>query len=415
MVDDGVGGDANNYDVTFIFEDVFSGDAFANVANLTTTTNGVVTSEPALHDEILGGATGGSSATNFVNIVNNTHPITTGLSLGNYNIGDAAYYGSSLTSGTELGRHPNGEGSIVIWEPGDAMETGTAPGRRTIVPHTNNNGGFNSAGEDLLVRAILWTSRNDTDGDGVDDYLDLDSDNDGIYDVVEAGHDQSHTLGRLTGAVGLDGVADVIQASGQEDSGTVNYTVQDSDSDSNNDFVELDSDADGCEDVLEAGFTESGATTGELQGTGYDSTTGLVIGNGDGYTTPADMDTNSIYDFREAGLAPIITTQPVDTTVCPGCDTTISVVASNSDSYQWQLYNGSIWVDLTDSGIHSGTSTSILTITNATAPDNGNQYRVIVSNTMFVCSTETSNTAILTLQVNTVITNRRITYRVNKN
>ena len=60
VVDDNVGGDANNYDVTFIFEDVFSGDAFANVANLTTTTNGVITSEPALHDEILGGVTGGT-------------------------------------------------------------------------------------------------------------------------------------------------------------------------------------------------------------------------------------------------------------------------------------------------------------------------------------------------------------------
>ena len=109
MVNDSVGGDANNYDVTFIFEDVFSGDAFANIANLTTTKNGVVTSEPALHDEILGGVAGGVSITNFVNIVNNTHPITTGLSLGNYDIGDAEYHGSSLTSGTELGRHPNGE------------------------------------------------------------------------------------------------------------------------------------------------------------------------------------------------------------------------------------------------------------------------------------------------------------------
>ena len=80
-----------------------------------------------------------------------------------------------------------------------------------------------------------------------------------------------------------------------------------------------------------------------------------------------------------------------------------------------QIFNGSSWVDLTDTGIHSGTTTSVLTITNATAPDDGNQYRVIVSNTMFICSMETSNMAILTLQVNTIITNKRITYRVNKN
>jgi len=414
VVDDGVGGNADNFDVTFIFEDVFSGAAFANVANLITTTNGVVTSEPALHDEILGGVTGGSTATNFVNIVDNAHPITTGLSLGNYDIGDAAYYGNGLVSGTVLGRHPNGEGSIVIWEPGDALETGIAPGRRTIVPHTNNNGGFNSAGEDLLIKAILWTSRNDTDGDGVDDYLDLDSDNDGIYDVVEAGHDLSHTSGRLTGAVGLDGVADVVQASGQEDNGTINYTVRDSDSDSNYDFVELDSDADGCEDVLEAGFTESGSAAGELQGTGYDATTGVVTGNVDGYTTPADGDTNSVFDYREAGSAPAITIQPNDTTICPGCTGSISVTATNGDTFQWQLFNGSSWVDLTDSGIYSGTTSNSLTITNPTTAENGNQYRVVMTNNSYICGTTTSNTATLTVQVNTVITNRKITYRVNK-
>ncbi|GAB5538535.1 MAG: hypothetical protein Salg2KO_06380 [Salibacteraceae bacterium] len=415
VVDDNVGGNANNYDVTFIFEDVFSGDAFANVANLTTTTNGVVTSEPALHDEILGAASGGASTTSFVNIVDNTHFITTGLSLGNYDIGDAEYYGSSLTTGTELGRHPNGEGSIVIWESGDAMETGTAPGRRTIVPHTNNNGGFNSAGEDLLVKAILWTARNDTDGDSVDDYLDLDSDNDGIYDVVEAGHDVVHTAGRLTGAVGLDGVADAIQNSGQEDSGTVNYTVRDSDSDGNNDFVELDSDADGCEDVLEAGFTESVSATGELLGTGYDSTTGLVTGNGDGYSTPADGDANSFFDYREAGTSPAFTVQPSDTIICPGCTGSFSVTATNLDTYQWQLFNGSSWVDLTDTGIHGGTVTSTLTITNPTTAENGNQYRVVVSNSSYNCALVTSNTAILIVAVNSVITNRRITYRVNRN
>ncbi|MEX0274517.1 MAG: FG-GAP-like repeat-containing protein [Flavobacteriaceae bacterium] len=415
VVDDNVASDADNYDVTFIFEDVFSGDAYANVANMTTTTKGVITSEPALHDEILGAATGGNSVNAFIDIIDNAHFITTGLSLGNYDIADAEYYGTSLTSGTELGRHPNGEGSVVIWEKGEAMEVGIAPGRRAIVPHTNGNGGFNSDGEDLLVNAIIWTSRTDTDLDGVDDYLDLDSDNDGIYDAVEAGHDQSHTNGRLTAAVGLDGVGDNVQNSGQEDSGTVNYTLQDSDSDTNHDFVELDSDNDGCEDVLEAGYTENSGATGELQGTGYHATTGLVTGNIDGYTPPLDGDTNTVFDFREAGNAPTITTQPPDTQTCPGCDTAITVVASNTDTYQWQIFNGSIWVDLSDSGIHGGTNTSTLTITNASTSDNGNQYRVIISNSSYICTTETSNVATLTVRVNTVITNRKITYRVNKN
>ena len=117
----------------------------------------------------------------------------------------------------------------------------------------------------------------------------------------------------------------------------------------------------------------------------------------------------------EADAAPVITTQPVGTFVCPGCDTTIFVVATDADTYQWQFYNGSSWVDLSDTGIHSGTSTNTLVITNASASDDGNQYRVILSNTMYICSTITSNSVTLTIRVNTVITNRKITYRVNKN
>jgi hypothetical protein len=416
VVDENVGGDADNYEVTFIFEDVNSGTAFTNVANLATTTNGVITSEPALHDEILGAATGGNTATTLTNLIDVTHPITSGLPLGNYDIGDGAYYGNGLTTGTVLAEHPNGEGAIVYWETGDAMEVGTAPGKRVIVPFTNNGNGFNAAGADLLVKAILWTAAKvDSDDDGVDDHLDLDSDNDGIYDVVEAGHDVIFTAGRLTGAVGLDGVSDAIQGVGLEDSGTVNYTVRDSDTDSNYDFRELDSDADSCEDVIEAGFTESGTTTGELQGTGYDANTGVVTGNGDGYTTPADGDSNSIFDYREAGAGPIITTQPADTTICPGCTGTISVVASNTDTFQWQWFNGSIWVDLTDTGIYSGTTTNTLAINNVTTAENGNQYRVILSNSAYICSIVTSSSATLTVAVNTVITNRRITDRVNKN
>ncbi|MEO0901344.1 MAG: C-type lectin domain-containing protein, partial [Bacteroidota bacterium] len=52
--DTNVGIDANNFAVTFVYEDVFSSNAFTNIANLATTTNGVIISEVALHDEIFG-------------------------------------------------------------------------------------------------------------------------------------------------------------------------------------------------------------------------------------------------------------------------------------------------------------------------------------------------------------------------
>ncbi len=352
VVDDNVGGNANDFSVTFLYEDVNSGTAYANVANLSTTTNGVITSENALFDEILGtsGATGNTN-TNFINITDNTHPITSNLPLGNYDVGDAAFYVNNVVSGQKLGNHPNGQAVLIVWEEGDAMDTGIAPGRRTVLPLTNSTGGFNSNGEDLLVNAIIWTGNIDTDEDGIADHLDSDSDADGCNDAIEA------------------------------------YSNLSADPDSN-----------------------------DYYGTGNPppvNTDGTVVAAS--YQTPADNDSNGTYDFQEAGTAPSISSQPANLTICPGCSGTFSVTASNSDGYQWQTFNGTSWVDLTDSGIHSGTTTSTLNITNATPSDNGNQYRVLVSNSLFICTTIISNTTILTVNVSSVITNRRITYRVKMN
>jgi len=793
IADDGDSQDANNYEVTYLHPSVNSGTAFTNIANIATTTNGVITSENALFDELFG-TTGsvGNPPTNLINIINNTHPITSGLSLGNYDVGDAGYYVQNIVSGTHLGEHSDGTTNLVAWEVGEAMDTGVAPGRRVAVPHTSDNGGFNANGEDLLVNAILWAWALDTDGDGISDDLDLDSDNDGIpdnveaqttlgytppnndsaatyatnvgvnsaylggitptntdgtdnpdyldldsdneghtdtteagialagvdidndglddnidtelsgyadpggtiddpldptlqlldsdndaatggdvdfrdaidnrpdndldgivdaldfdddndgildtdegcgnlvinpsfeqqdftdatvfpggftdfygtfigatyntntlagwtytqnmdgwvgnqsppwwphtfaeaydksqymdvmgnnnvtggvnnilsqtintvvgetysfsffwgedighaagttvdldvnvtdagsnslisqnlistaegpvggfagprnwyyfeqtfvatttqttiafnatpdgtangvaldfisvintgscrdtdndgiadafdldsdndgiYDAVEVGHGQPHTNGTVNGPVGTDGVPDSVQNLPNEE--IVNYTLSDSDSDGSIDAIELDSDDDGCNDVIEAGFTD-----GDLDGVlgsspaTYDGN-GLVTSGTDGYTIPADTNSNITYDFQEAGTAPSISSQPANLTICPGCSGSFSVTASDADGYQWQIFNGTIWIDLTDSGIHSGTTTATLNITNATPSDNGNQYRVLVINSLYSCSIATSNTAILTVNVSTVITNRRITYRVKKN
>ncbi len=110
-----------------------------------------------------------------------------------------------------------------------------------------------------------------------------------------------------------------------------------------------------------------------------------------------------------------IGTQPLDRTICLGCSTTFSVATSNANTFQWQQFNGSTWVNVTNTRVHSGANTATLTVTDATAMDNGNQYRVLVSSSVNTCNSETSNTVVLTLVVQSVITNRRITYRVNKN
>jgi hypothetical protein len=253
----------------------------------------------------------------------------------------------------------------------------------------------------------------DTDGDGIFNRFDLDSDNDGIYDAVEAGHGQTHTGGVVNGAVGTDGIPNSVQI--DPNGWSVNYTVVDTDGDGNTDAQELDSDADGCNDVLEAGFSDSNSDGVLGNSPLTTNTNGEVTSGTDGYTLPVDANGNSTFDFQEAGSVPNITSQPVTTSICPGCTGSFSVSATGADSYQWQQWNGSAWIDLANIGIYSGTTTAIMTITNPTPTNNGGQYRVIMEDFSFVCGQTISNTVTLQVRASTVVTNRRITYRINKN
>jgi hypothetical protein len=94
----------------------------------------------------------------------------------------------------------------------------------------------------------------DTDGDGTPDYQDLDSDDDGIPDLVEGGTDPSldadgdGVLDDPTDTDG-DGMADSVDP---DDEGTP-ATVPDTDGDGIPDYQDLDSDDDGIPDLEEGG------------------------------------------------------------------------------------------------------------------------------------------------------------------
>ncbi len=244
----------------------------------------------------------------------------------------------------------------------------------------------------------------DSDLDGVPNHLDLDSDNDGIYDAVEAGHNQSHTNGVVNSGYGANGLANVVETA--PESGIINYTLRNTDGTSPPDYLDSDSDGDGCNDANEA-YANASA---DGDGNGFYGTGNPPLVNPDGtvtsaaYTVPADGDGNGTPDYREAEAAPVIDTQPTDESICEDGDTFFSVVASNVDTYQWQFFNGSIWVNLTDSGIHSGSTTNQLNITNAQNSDDGNQYRVIVSNSSHICDPVTSNSVNLTVNPKPTIT-----------
>ena len=70
--------------------------------------------------------------------------------------------------------------------------------------------------------------------------------------------------------------------------------------DTNDKPFRLDSDGDGCFDVLEAGYTDAN-NDGEVDGSGYD-TNGQVSGS-DGYGTPADTDSSGTADHLEAAIS----------------------------------------------------------------------------------------------------------------
>jgi len=204
---------------------------------------------------------------------------------------------------------------------------------------------------------------------------------------------------------------------GQVDDSAQNYSIFDdatfnisacrassSDGDGVFDHQDTDSDADGCSDANEA-YADSNADGGDNE---YYGTGNPPVINTDGtvsaasYITPADGNSNSTYDFQEADTAPAITVQPTDASICPGTNTTFSVTATNADTFQWQIWYGSSWVDLTNSGIHSTVSTNTLTISNAQTSDSGNQYQVLASNSAFTCAQEISNTTTLTVSEPTV-------------
>ncbi|MBO0331394.1 PKD domain-containing protein [[Muricauda] lutisoli] len=115
--------------------------------------------------------------------------------------------------------------------------------------------------------------------------------------------------------------------------------------------------------------------------------------------------------------SPTIVLQPTDQTVALGNNGNFSVTATGADTYQWQVSTdgGSNFVSTADGSEYSGSQTSNLTVISPDPSKNGYIYRVLVSNSTNSCSPTTSDEATLTIQTGTVITNRKITFRVNQN
>ena len=137
----------------------------------------------------------------------------------------------------------------------------------------------------------------DIDNDSVGNGLDLDSDNDGIYDVIEAGNSDLDTNG--DGRIDSNDAGFVDANSNGAHDSVESRTPTDTDSDTTIDMFDLDSDNDGCNDVKEAGYTD-GDDDGLLGDSPVSQTSfGTVTGTADGYTDPSDLNSNGTKDFQE--------------------------------------------------------------------------------------------------------------------
>lgn len=238
----------------------------------------------------------------------------------------------------------------------------------------------------------------DTDNDGVPDYYDLDSDNDGVFDLTETG-----ALGTYLSDTDSNGIIDLMEPSDTNglvdsaetspDSGIIAYTVNNLDADASFSYIDADSDGDTCLDVIEAGFSD-GNTDGFLGDTAtitVDSN-GLVTNTSDGYTLP---------NFDFLNTAPIsISTQPIDASVCETSNTTIFVISSEAETFQWEIStDGITWNTIIDDSNYSNSQTANLNISNVPFSFNSYQYRVKLDRAGNGCGLYSES---MTLTVNTL-------------
>lgn len=258
-------------------------------------------------------------------------------------------------------------------------------GYKSFTSVDTNKDGLDDAFEPGLVPI---NSEADANGSYlVVDVLDLDSDNDGIFDLVEAGHNalDANKDGKVDGTVGSNGLLDSLETI--PDSEKLNYTLADSDADGSFNYFELDSDDDGCKDVIEVGFLDDD-TDGFLGNSPVTVNNKGIVTSGIGYTTPP----NANYTV---GAPIVITSQPSNKSQCLLESTTFEVV-SNAESFQWELSTDSTtWTTLINTANYSGVTTKTLQVNGITAGMNGYTYRVQLNRAGNSCGL-TSSAATLT-------------------
>ncbi|MEM6552780.1 MAG: LamG domain-containing protein [Planctomycetota bacterium] len=148
--------------VVFISESVSSGTVNTKLRDVTV---GVVCDEAYLVDEFRLATSGTASDSGTqLNILNNTHPVTDGLSTGSITVTTSsqnfARYTGVASGVTTLAQGPGSNAGILVADAGTALTTGTAAGRRVMYPGWDNwdLDNTNAVIDTILRQALEWAA-----------------------------------------------------------------------------------------------------------------------------------------------------------------------------------------------------------------------------------------------------------------
>jgi len=200
--------------------------------------------------------------------------------------------GDGIINSLDLDSDNDGIPDLI--EAGGAGLDTNADGRIDIFVDLNNDGMDDTTAANPLVNA-------DADADGIINSWDLDSDNDGIVDVVEANGADPDNNGQIAVGTGAsipdsdaDGLANVVDP----DMGSTPLVISNTDSTTGANYIDIDADGDGIVDNIEAQPTTAYFTPLYLDtdSDGIDNRYDLFVGFGGSGLTPVNTDGTGLPD-----------------------------------------------------------------------------------------------------------------------
>ena len=176
----------------------------------------------------------------------------------------------------------------------------------------------------------------DTDGDGIGNHCDIDSDNDGISDLLESGN--ALAIAADTDGSGVIDNAEAAAAGFTDADGDgawdqLGAAPVDTDGDGIADYLDLDSDNDGIADAIEAQPTagyQAPSIGSDADGDGVvDTFDDPSVVHGAAFTTPEDTDGDGVFDFLDTDSDNDGIDDTTESGLTPGADNDDDGIADN--------------------------------------------------------------------------------------